>query len=59
MRYRIRHVTRFTYEQPAYESHNEVRLRPRDSIGQRTLGFRLLTRQEVHFSQGYQRGRFD
>jgi transglutaminase-like putative cysteine protease len=41
MRYRIRHVTRFTYEQPAYESHNEVRLRPRDSIGQRTLGFRL------------------
>jgi len=41
MRYRIRHVTRFAYEQPAYESHNEVRLRPRDSHGQRTLGFRL------------------
>ena len=41
MRYRIRHVTRFTYEQPASESHNELRLQPRDSIRQRTLGFRL------------------
>jgi transglutaminase-like putative cysteine protease len=41
MRYRIRHVTRFSYEQPASESHNEVRLQPRDSVGQRTLGFRL------------------
>jgi transglutaminase-like putative cysteine protease len=41
MRYRIRHVTRFTYEQPAYESHNEVRLQPRDSVHQHTLGFRL------------------
>jgi transglutaminase-like putative cysteine protease len=43
IRYRIRHVTRFTYEQPAYESHNEVRLRPRESPSQRTLGFRLET----------------
>jgi transglutaminase-like putative cysteine protease len=41
MRYRIRHVTRFTYEQPAYESHNEVRLQPRDSANQHALGFRL------------------
>jgi transglutaminase-like putative cysteine protease len=41
MRYRIRHVTRFTYEQPACESHNEIRLRPRDSVRQRTLGFSL------------------
>jgi transglutaminase-like putative cysteine protease len=41
MRYRIRHVTRFSYEQPASESHNEVRLQPRDSVRQRTLGFRL------------------
>jgi transglutaminase-like putative cysteine protease len=41
MRYRIRHVTRFTYEQPAYQSHNEVRLKPRESVRQRTLGFRL------------------
>ncbi len=41
MRYRIRHVTRFTYEQPSRESHNEIRLQPRDSLRQRTLGFRL------------------
>ena len=41
MRYRVRHVTRFIYEQPAYESHNEVRLQPRETARQRTLGFRL------------------
>ena len=41
MRLRIRHVTRFSYDQPAYESHNEVRLKPRPSPRQRTLGFRL------------------
>jgi transglutaminase-like putative cysteine protease len=41
MRFRVRHVTRFAYDQPAYESHNEVRLRPRESSGQRTIGFRL------------------
>ncbi|HXW82768.1 MAG TPA: transglutaminase family protein [Candidatus Binataceae bacterium] len=41
MRFRIRHVTRFTYDAPAYESHNEVRLTPRPSPRQRTLGFRL------------------
>jgi transglutaminase-like putative cysteine protease len=42
MRYRIRHVTRFNYQEPAYESHNEVRLHPRGSARQRTLGFRLV-----------------
>ncbi|HVA80237.1 MAG TPA: transglutaminase family protein [Candidatus Binataceae bacterium] len=41
MRFRVRHVTRFGYDAPAYESHNEVRLRPRESPGQRTIGFRL------------------
>lgn len=41
MRFRIRHVTRFSYDEPAYESHNEVRLKPRESPRQRTLGFRL------------------
>lgn len=41
MRFRIRHVTRFKYGEPAYESHNEIRLKPRESPGQRTLGFRL------------------
>lgn len=41
MRFRVRHVTRFGYDEAAYESHNEVRLRPRESPGQRTIGFRL------------------
>jgi transglutaminase-like putative cysteine protease len=41
MQFRIRHVTRFAYDRSAYESHNEVRLAPRPSPGQKTLGFRL------------------
>lgn len=34
---RIRHTTRFAYKEPAYESHNEARLTPRPSPGQRCL----------------------
>ena len=41
MIYRIVHTTRFTYDEPAYESHNEVRLTPRDGMGQRLVAFRL------------------
>jgi transglutaminase-like putative cysteine protease len=41
MVFRIRHVTRFDYEAPAYESHNEIRLRPCDDAGQRVLAFDL------------------
>lgn len=41
MRFRIIHATRFKYEQPASESHNEVRLKPREAPSQRTIGFRL------------------
>jgi transglutaminase-like putative cysteine protease len=41
MIFRIRHATHFTYEKPAYESHNEVRVAPRDSAGQRCLSFEL------------------
>jgi transglutaminase-like putative cysteine protease len=37
MIFRIRHTTRFVYDEPAYESHNEVRLTPRASAGQRCL----------------------
>lgn len=44
MRFRIRHVTKFIYPEPVYESHNEVRLKPRDSQNQHTLGFRLDVR---------------
>ena len=41
MIFRIRHVTRFVYEEPAYESHNEVRLTPRPSAGQRCTSYDL------------------
>jgi transglutaminase-like putative cysteine protease len=41
MLYRIVHTTRFEYDAPAYESHNEVRLTPRDGFGQRVVAFRL------------------
>lgn len=39
MIYRIRHTTHFTYEKPAYESHNEVRVTPRSSPNQKCLSF--------------------
>ncbi len=41
MRFRVRHVTRFSYQEPAYESHNELRLKPRESPHQHTLAFQL------------------
>jgi transglutaminase-like putative cysteine protease len=41
MIFRIRHATHFKYEKPAYESHNEVRVAPRSSAGQRCLSFAL------------------
>jgi len=36
---RISHRTRFEYDQPAQDSHNELRLRPLDEAGQRCLAF--------------------
>jgi transglutaminase-like putative cysteine protease len=41
MIFRVRHATRFNYEAPAYESHNEVRLRPCDDPSQLVLSFDL------------------
>ena len=41
MIFRVRHATRFAYEAPAYESHNEVRLRPCDDSSQLVLSFDL------------------
>jgi transglutaminase-like putative cysteine protease len=41
MIFRIRHATRFAYEAPAYESHNEIRLQPCDDAGQRLLAFEM------------------
>ena len=43
MRFRISHHTRFEYERAAYDSHNEVRLRPWDSALQRCFDFELKT----------------
>jgi transglutaminase-like putative cysteine protease len=41
MRFQINHTTRFEYERPAYDSHNELRLRPWDSALQRCEDFVL------------------
>jgi len=41
MLFRIRHTTRFQYDQAASESHNEVRMRPLDGPGQRCVEFAL------------------
>jgi len=38
---RICHTTRFEYQMPAYQSHNEVRMRPLEGAGQRCLKFEL------------------
>jgi transglutaminase-like putative cysteine protease len=40
---RICHTTRFSYDAPAYQSHNEVRMRPIDTPHQRRLEFALET----------------
>jgi transglutaminase-like putative cysteine protease len=41
MQLRITHTTRFEYEQPASDSHNELRLQPLDDDEQRCLAFEL------------------
>lgn len=41
MIFRITHSTRFVYERAAYDSHNELRLRPLDGDSQRCLDFEL------------------
>jgi len=42
---RISHRTRYVYDQPAHDSHNELRLRPLDDAGQRCLSFELIIDQ--------------
>ena len=45
---RICHTTRFEYQDPAYDSHNEVRMRPRDDGGsQRCIEFELAITPET------------
>src|SRR5579863_9655374 len=41
MLFRIKHVTRYVYERPAFHSHNVVRLAPIDAPDQKRLAFRL------------------
>jgi transglutaminase-like putative cysteine protease len=41
MLFRIKHVTRYAYEQPAFHSHNVVRLAPIDAPDQKRLAFSL------------------
>jgi transglutaminase-like putative cysteine protease len=43
MRYTVRHLTRFTYDQPVAESMMEVRMQPRSDGAQRCLRFGLST----------------
>lgn len=45
---RICHTTRFTYDAPAYQSHNEIRMRPRDDAAQRCLEFALDVEPRAH-----------
>ena len=45
MLFRISHTTRFEYDQPARDSHNELRIRPWDGAGQRCLHFDLTADQ--------------
>ncbi len=41
MRFKTIHTTKFTYDLPAYESHNQIRLKPLNCELQRVLQFRL------------------
>lgn len=45
MLYRITHTTRFEYELPAYDSQNELRMRPGDRDGQRCISFDVTTNE--------------
>src|ERR1700687_122825 len=41
MRFRIKHTTRYVYEQPVSHSHNDVRLAPIDAPDQKRVAFEL------------------
>lgn len=46
-RYKLVHVTRFSYDGPVSESYNELRLRPRHDECQSCLSFRVVTNPQA------------
>src|ERR1700729_1505179 len=51
MLFRIKHVTRYVYEQPAFHSHNVVRLAPIDAPDQKRVAFSLDVRPAAVISE--------
>jgi transglutaminase-like putative cysteine protease len=51
MLFRIKHVTRYTYDQPASHSHNVIRLTPIDAPDQRRLAFKLEVTPRAEISE--------
>ncbi|MGD0288616.1 MAG: transglutaminase family protein [Candidatus Binataceae bacterium] len=51
MLFRIKHVTRYAYEQPASHSHNVVRLAPIDAPDQKRLAFNLEVTPRAEISE--------
>jgi transglutaminase-like putative cysteine protease len=51
MLFRIRYTTRYAYEQPASDSHNELRVCPSDSRDQKRLDFRLQVTPPASISE--------
>ena len=51
MRFRIKHVTRYVYENPASQSHNDVRLTPIDAPDQKRVAFSLEVTPDAAISE--------
>lgn len=51
MRFRIRYTTRYAYEQPASDSHNELRVCPTNCRDQKRLDFRLQVTPKASISE--------
>src|SRR5271170_2465266 len=51
MLFRIRHVTRYAYERPASNSHNDVRLTPIDAPDQKRVAFNLEVSPQAAISE--------
>jgi transglutaminase-like putative cysteine protease len=51
MLFRVKHVTRYLYEQPASHSHNDVRLTPIDAPDQKRIRFKLKVSPKAVISE--------